>query len=78
VPPAVIVPDAAVTVILAAIAGDTVTLNGVEVVIPVAVALIDLGWDSVAFTSTIGTLEATPLVKDTLVAVPKLVLLTVG
>ena len=35
-----------VIVKLAAVAGETVTLNGVEVVIPDAVALIDLGWDS--------------------------------
>ena len=63
---------------LTAVAGDTVTLNGDEVVIPVAVALIDLGCASAALTSTIGTLEATPLLNDTLVAVPKFVLLTVG
>ena len=67
-----------VIVKLAAVAGDTVTLNGVEVVTPEAVALIDTGWDSVAFTSTIGMLEATPLVKDTSVAMPKFVELTVG
>jgi hypothetical protein len=60
------------------VAGETVTLNGVEVVIPVAVALIDLGCDSLELTSTIGTLEATPLLKDTFVAEPKFVALTVG
>jgi hypothetical protein len=63
---------------LTAAAGDTVTLNGVEVVIPVAVALMDLGCASLELTSTIGTLEATPLLNDTLVALPKLVPLTVG
>ena len=61
-----------------ATAGDTVTLNGDEVVIPEAVAPIDLGWDSSELTSTIGILDATPLLNDTLVAVPKFVLLTVG
>jgi hypothetical protein len=71
-------PAEPVIVKLTAAAGDTVTLNGVEVVIPVAVALIDLGCASVALNNIIGTLEATPLLKDTFVALPKFVALTVG
>ena len=63
---------------LTAVAGETVTLNGVDVVMPEAVALIDRGCDSLALNKTIGMLEATPLVKDTLVTEPKFVELTVG
>ena len=63
---------------LTAAAGFTVTLNGVEVVMPEAVALMDRGWDSFALNRTIGILEAIPLVNVTLVEEPKLVELTVG
>ena len=67
-----------VIVKLVAVAGDTVTLNGVEVVTPDAVALIDLGWDSFELYNTIGILLATPSVNVTLVPVPKFVELTCG
>ena len=63
---------------LTAAAGLTVTLKGVDVVIPLAVALIDLACDSFELYNTIGTLLATPSVNVTLVPVPKFVALTVG
>ena len=61
---------------LAAAAGLTVTLKGVDVVIPLAVALIELACDSLELYNTIGTLLATPSVNVTLVPVPKFVELT--
>ena len=63
---------------LVAVAGDTVTLKGVEVVIPLAVAEIDLGCDWLELYNTIGILLATPSVNVTLVDDPKFVLLTIG
>ena len=61
-----------------AVAGLTVTLNELDVVIPDAVAEIDLGRNSFALYNTIGTLVATPLLNVTSVALPKAVLLTIG
>ena len=49
-----------------------------DVVTPLAVALIDLACDSFELYNTIGILLATPSVNVTLVPVPKFVALTVG
>ena len=78
VAPAIGVELAAVIVIPVAVDGLTVTLRSLDVVIPDAVAEIDLGCDSFALYKTIGTLLATPLLNVTLVPVPKSVLFTVG
>ena len=67
-----------VIVKLVAMAGLTVTLKGVDVVTPLAVALMDLACDSFELYNTIGTLEATPSVNVTLVDDPKFVELTCG
>ena len=67
-----------VIVKLVAVAGLTVTLKGVDVVIPEAVAEIDLGCDSLELYKTIGILLATPSVNVTLVDDPKFVELTCG
>ena len=61
-----------------AVDGLTVTLNGVDVVIPLAVAEIDLGCDSLELYKTMGIVLATPSVNVTLVDDPKFVALTVG
>ena len=67
-----------VIVKLVAAAGLTVTLKGVDVVTPLAVALMDLACDSFELYNTIGMLEATPSVNVTLVDDPKFVELTCG
>ena len=77
VPPAVWLEPPVIAKFTAA-AGLTVTLRSLDVVIPLAVALIDLACDSFELYNTIGILLATPLLNVTLVPVPKLVELTCG